>query len=36
MQRPSAALHGTLGSNFRDVLQEGNADALACLHGPRA
>jgi hypothetical protein len=36
MQRPSAAPHGTLGSYLRDALQGGNADAVACLHVPRA
>jgi hypothetical protein len=36
MLRLSAALHGTLGSYLRDALQEGNADAVACLHVPRA
>jgi hypothetical protein len=33
MQRLSTALHDTLGSSLRDVLHdEGNVDALACLH----
>jgi hypothetical protein len=36
MQRLSAALHGTLGSYLRDALQEGSADAAACLPVPRA
>jgi NAD-specific glutamate dehydrogenase len=36
MQRLLAALHGTLGSYLRDALQEGNADAVACLPVPRA
>jgi NAD-specific glutamate dehydrogenase len=36
MQRLSAALHGTLSSYFRDALQEGSADAVACLPVPRA
>jgi hypothetical protein len=36
MQRIFAALHGALGSYRRDALQEGNADAVACLHVPRA
>jgi hypothetical protein len=37
MQRLSAALHGTLGSHLlRDALQEGSADAVACLSVPRA
>jgi hypothetical protein len=31
MQRRSAALHGTLGSHLRDALQEGSADAVACM-----
>jgi hypothetical protein len=35
MQRLSAALHGSLGSYFRDALQEGSADAVACLPVPR-
>jgi hypothetical protein len=30
-RRFSAALHGTLGSYLRDALQEGSADAAACL-----
>jgi hypothetical protein len=32
----SVALHGTLGSYQRDALQEGSADAVACLPVPRA
>jgi hypothetical protein len=36
MQRLSAALHGTLSSYLRDALQEGSADAVACLPVPRA
>jgi hypothetical protein len=36
MQRLFAALHGTLGSYLRDAFQEGSADAMACLHVPRA
>jgi hypothetical protein len=36
MQRLFGARHGTLGSSLCDVLQEGNADTLACLHRPRA
>jgi hypothetical protein len=36
MQRLSAALHGTLGSYLSDALQEGSADAVACLPVPRA
>jgi hypothetical protein len=36
MQRLSAALHGTMGSYLRDALQEGSADAVACLPVPRA
>jgi hypothetical protein len=36
MQRLSVALHGTLGSYPRDALQEGSADAVACLPVPRA
>jgi hypothetical protein len=36
MQRLYAALHGTLGFYLRDALQEGNADAVACLPVPRA
>jgi hypothetical protein len=35
MQRLSVALHGTLSSYFRDALQEGSADAVACIHVPR-
>jgi hypothetical protein len=31
MQRVSAALHGISGSYLRDALQEGSADAVACL-----
>jgi hypothetical protein len=36
MQRLYAALHRTLGSYLRDALHEGSADAVACLHVPRA
>jgi hypothetical protein len=36
MQRLSTALHDTLGSYLRDALQEGSADAVACLPVPRA
>jgi hypothetical protein len=36
MQRLFVALHGTLGSYLRDALKEGSADAVACLHVPRA
>jgi hypothetical protein len=36
MQRLSAALHSTLVSYLCDALQEGSADAVACLHVPRA
>jgi hypothetical protein len=36
MQRLSAALHGTLGSYFRDAFPEGSVDAVACLPVPRA
>jgi hypothetical protein len=35
MQRISATLHGTLGSYLRVALQEGSADAVACLPVPR-
>jgi hypothetical protein len=35
MHRPSAALHGSLGSYIRNALQEGSADAMACLPVPR-
>jgi hypothetical protein len=35
-RRLFAALHGTLGSHLRDALQEGSADAVACLPIPRA
>jgi hypothetical protein len=35
-QRLSAALHGSLGSYFRDALHEGSVDVVACLHVPRA
>jgi hypothetical protein len=31
MQHPSTAVHGILGSYLRDALQEGSADAVACL-----
>jgi hypothetical protein len=36
MQRLFAALHVTLGSYLRVAFQEGSADAVACLHVPRA
>jgi hypothetical protein len=36
MQRLFDALHGTLGSYPRDHLQEGSANAVACLPVPRA
>jgi hypothetical protein len=36
MQRLSVALHITLGSYLRDALQEGSADAVACLSVPGA
>jgi hypothetical protein len=36
MQRLYVALHGTLGSYFRDPLHEGGADAVAWLHVPLA
>jgi hypothetical protein len=36
MQHLSPALHGTLGFYLRDALQEGSADAVACLPDPRA
>jgi hypothetical protein len=36
MQRLFTALHHTPGSHLRDALQEGSADAKACLHVPRA
>jgi hypothetical protein len=36
MQRRSAALHGNLGSCLCDALQEGIADAVACLPVLRA
>jgi hypothetical protein len=36
MQRLCAGLHGTLGSYLRDAFHEGSADAVACLHVPRA
>jgi hypothetical protein len=35
MQRLSAALHGTLGSYLCDALQQGSADAVACLPNPK-
>jgi hypothetical protein len=31
VQLLSTPLHGTLGSYFRDALQEGSVDAVACL-----
>jgi hypothetical protein len=34
MQRLYASLHGTLGSNLRDAMQEGNTDVVAPI--PRA
>jgi ABC-type transport system involved in cytochrome c biogenesis permease subunit len=36
MQRLSSPLHGTLGCYLRDPLHEGSANAVACLHVPRA
>jgi hypothetical protein len=36
MQRLSVVLHGTLGSYLLHALQEGCADAVACLIAPRA
>jgi hypothetical protein len=36
MQRLSVILHCTLGFYLRDVLQEGSADAVACLPASRA
>jgi hypothetical protein len=36
MQRLYSTLHGTLDSYLRDALQEGSADAPACLPVPRA
>jgi hypothetical protein len=36
MQRLFAALHGTLGSDLRDDLQEGGVNVVACLRVPRA
>jgi hypothetical protein len=36
MQRLFAPLHGTFGSYFRDALQNGNADDVACRHVPWA
>jgi hypothetical protein len=36
MQRLYGALHGNLGSYLRDALQEGSADAVACLPVPPA
>jgi hypothetical protein len=36
MQRLHAALHGTLGSYFRNALYEGSTDAVACLPVSRA
>jgi hypothetical protein len=35
MQRIVVDLHGTLGSYLRDALQEGSADAVACLRVAR-
>jgi hypothetical protein len=36
MQCLSVAIHGTLGSYLLDALHEGDVDAVACLHVPRA
>jgi hypothetical protein len=36
MHRLLASLHGIMGSYLCDALQEGNADAVACLLVPRA
>jgi hypothetical protein len=36
MQRLPVGFHGTLGSNFRDTLQEGGATVIARLPSPRA
>jgi hypothetical protein len=36
LQRLFVALHGTLGSYFRDALQEESANVLACLLVPLA
>jgi hypothetical protein len=36
MQHLSVALHGTLGSYFRDALHEGGVDVVARLHVYRA
>jgi hypothetical protein len=36
MQCHSVARHATLGSYLRDALQEGSANAAACLPVPRA
>jgi hypothetical protein len=36
VQRLFIALHGTLRSLLRDALQEGSAEAVACMHVPRA
>jgi hypothetical protein len=37
MQRLSVALYDTLADScLRDALLKGNADAVACLHVPRA
>jgi hypothetical protein len=36
LQRFFAALHVTLGSYLRDVMQKGSADVVACLPVPRA
>jgi hypothetical protein len=30
------SMHGTLGFYFRDALQEGSDDVVACFHVPRA
>jgi hypothetical protein len=35
MQRRSVVLHGSLGCNLRDTLQEGSVDAVACFPVPR-
>jgi hypothetical protein len=36
MQSLSMSLYGTLGSYICYVLQESNADAIACVHAPKA
>jgi hypothetical protein len=35
LQRLFTALHGALGSQFRNTLQEGSPDGVACLPVPR-